>query len=125
MSDSGRLQRESPELAALIDDLPAAERGPAVRRVIEQVAELTGVAADCRASDDLRGLVGRLDEQAWDLQEAGKSAEYEYAFGRARAAHAWMIGASSDSAATCHEAMYEALHAAKASGIDIASLIAS
>jgi hypothetical protein len=125
VSEPDRLQRESPELAALIEGLPDNERGRVVRRVVEQVAETTGIATDCRASSDLNDLVARLDEQAWDIQESGASAEYERAFARARAANAWLFASSGDSLAACHDAIYESLHAGTGDSTDIAALFDS
>ncbi|MGE0140756.1 MAG: hypothetical protein AB7R77_23380 [Ilumatobacteraceae bacterium] len=96
-----------------------------MRRVVEHVAEMTGVAADCRTSTDLKRLVQQLDEEAWDLQDRDDASGYERAFGRARAANAWMETASGDSRGSCYDAIYEARHAAMTIGVDIAALFGS
>jgi hypothetical protein len=124
VSEPDRLQRERPDLAALIAGWPDHDRERAVRQVVERIAETTGVADDCRAASDLGDLVQHLDEKAWDLQEHGESVEYERAFARARAANAWSVTTSGNSVSTCREAIYEALHAANVSGADITTLLA-
>jgi len=122
---SDRLQHEDPELAALVEGWPEADRLGAVRRVVEQVAELTGVADDCRATAGLAGLVARLDEQAWELQERGATEEYERVFARARAANAWFLASGDASLSACCDAIYESLHASTGTGADVVALFYS
>lgn len=58
-------------------------------------------------SAGLEALVARLDEDAWDVQDAGDEAAYLARFAKARAAAALgfaLVGATDD-------ALYEALHA--------------
>jgi hypothetical protein len=120
---TGRLQQQCPDLAAIVEGLAEAERGPRVRLVVESVAATTGVADECRSASDLAGLVSRLDDEAWTLQANESSTDYERAFKRARAANAWLFAATDPSVAGLCEAIYEAIHALDGQPEQIAALL--
>ena len=99
MATTDRLQHQSPDLAAIITELPEAERQSLVQHAIETVAGMVCVADECRSASDLDGLVARLDEEAWSLQADDLSTEYTAAFKRARAANAWLFASTDHSLA--------------------------
>jgi hypothetical protein len=124
MATTDRLQHQSPDLAAIIEGLPEAERASLVRQAVEKVATMAGVASECRSTSDLDGLVARLDERAWSLQASDlPPTEYERAFKRARAANAWLFAATDHSLAGSCEAIYEAVHALDGQPEQVAALL--
>ena len=124
MATTDRLQHQSPDLAAIIEGLPDAERASLVQQTVEKVATVAGVADECRSTSDLDGLVARLDEEAWSLQTTNvTSTDYERAFKRARAANAWLFAATDHSLAGSCEAIYEAVHALGGEPDQVAALL--
>jgi hypothetical protein len=124
MATTDRLRYQSPDLAAMIEGVPEAERASLVQQAVEKVAAMAGVADECRSTSDLDGLVARLDEEAWSLQAANlPSTDYERAFKRARAANAWLFAATDHSLAGSCEAIYEAVHALDGQPEQIAALL--
>jgi hypothetical protein len=67
----------------------------------------------------------RLDDEAWNLQETGASAEYEPAFARPRAATHGSLAWSGESLAACRDSVFASLDAAGGGDQDIATLFKS
>ena len=105
-----RLAQQHADLHRALTAGSEAEQRAAVERLVAAAVEATGLSpADARA-----GVVQRLDEDAWDLQEQVERGnvrqdEYEAAFRRARAASAAQTLA--DPRADLADAAYEAIHA--------------
>ena len=114
-----RLRAQHPELADALATVPEHRLGGVLQRLCDESISATGltISDDERSAGSLTRLVDRLDEEAFDINDAVDEGlrthdEYSRAFARARAANALLYLANGVSEEVVYEAL-AALHADK------------
>lgn len=123
-----RLRVQHPELADALATVPEHRLRGVLQRLCDESLSATGLAIsdEERSVDSLTTLVERLDEEAFDINDAVEEGrrsgdEYKRAFARARAANALLYLVSGGS----QEVVYETLAALDADEGRVGEMIAA